>query len=1163
MKAFLMLGLFFSFSCFSGFAINSTKATINATIEPFALTTESMVNPVGIDEMVPRLSWKSKAVDSQAYNLVQTAYQILVASSPENLAKDNGDLWDSGKIQSDCSIFIDYQGKQLQTSQRCYWKVRVWDGDDQVSNWSDSASWIMGVLKPEDWKAKWIAQPERFRPEVDLSYGAARWIVVPEDAEAAKNAEPAPKTTAVSDEDYADDAVGETKVRYFRREFEIGLTEDFFKNKKFVGFFHYAANKRFEIFVNGQKAGHSIGMIFNPDQLRTLDITEYLIPGKNVVAVQVSNDNARPTALLGEIELRFLVKQSDPNGQTASGKPDQTIESIPTDEKWFVSTSGGENWNNLDFNAEWENAVSAFDPDDGPWGKVRRRTELVSPFFQKKFAVDPLKEIATATLHITGLGFYEAFLDGEKIGDKKLDPAPTRFDKTVLYSTYDLTDSLKNSEKNDRVLDVMLGHGWFDVRSIVTWNFDAAPWRSFPQMIAQLEIVYEDGTADFIISDNSWSVMSSSPILFDCIRQGEIVQGDYHYQPYNFVAAVCVDGPKGKLKAQNFPGTVVSEEFRPKSVRETSPGVWLVDLGQNIAGWARVKIHNAEKGDVIRFRYSERILEDGSIERFDIAQHFMEGSPFYYAGEKGQFQTDFYLCNGSGSEVFEPRFTYNGFQYIEITGLKTAPTVDDFVACVVHNDFNQIGSFECSNELLNQIQNATLWSYRANYVNGYPTDCPHREKNGWTGDAHLAAEQAMFNWENSAAYEKWIDDLIDEQRTNGNLAAIVPTGGWGYPWGNGPAWDSSLILIPWYLYQYRGDVRILEKSFDAMKKYLDFMATKADNRRLVSHGLGDWVFYKTETPVVVTSSAFYYVDALIVAKIAKILGKTEDAQKYQDLAKEIQKSYNETLYQGNGVYSIGGQTTQSTPLHQGLADSFSEAERQQIFAKLVESVEKANYHFDVGIFGAKYILRTLSENGRTDLALRLVLQESQPSYADWIRRGAGTLWEDWGNGSSRNHIMFGDISAWFYQSLAGIKLPETPEQAASIQTKKLEIQNQTAQQAFDKCYTESYRPFKQFWIAPQCQLENISVPEGNLTWVNAQIDSPFGLISSSWKWNDEKTELTLKCSIPVNTSAVIVIPCNENQVIQSEKEVQWERQKDQGTTVVGSGNYEFKVVSQK
>ena len=1075
------------------------------------LMIEALENPVGIESTTPRMSWKTEfnsvPNESAIYNKRQSAYQILVASSLEKLEANDGDLWDSGKVQSEDSLFVDYAGKPLQTLKKYFWKVRVWDENDQPLDWSRPAFWVQGVVAPNDWKGEWIAQPESVRPNVDLD--GANWIAAQKEQE--------------TNSGFA--------TEYFRKEFTLDRPQSDFDEQNLSAILYFAANQKFNIFVNGRRVGYSIGMVFNADILRSIDVSEYLAPGKNVVAFSVSNDTKnsndtkanngelRPTALVAKLFVRALDKSNAPDNlqkPNRFGAPADLICAVATDPTWKATLEEKEGWNGLEFDdSNWasakyaafvkENGKSGL--DDGPWGKLRRRTETVSPAFQKSFTLK--KKVKDARLAVCAPGLFEFYLDDQRIGDQLLTPSFTRYDKRILYNVFDLAPYLQDSTK-EHELQFLLGHSWYDVRSIVTWNFDAAPWRDFPKMRAMLDITYDDGTQETIVTDDSWSY-STSPVLFDCVRQGEIINGAWKREILG--NAVVVDAPIGnpKLVAQKNPTTVVTDQYVAKSVKEVRPNVYVVDMGRNSAGWARVKIHGQKPGDVIRFKYSERVLESGEIERHDIEMHFMEGTPYYVAGMKGEFQTDFYFCNGNDEEYFEPRFTYNGYQYIEVTGLRNAPSPEDFVGQRVNTNFKTIGDFASSSYLLNALQSAMHESYLNNFVAGYPTDCPHREKNGWTGDAQLACELAQYNFENTAAYEKWVDDLVDEQREDGNLPGIVPTGDWGYPWGNGPAWDSSLVLIPWYLYVYRGDKKILEDAYDAMKKYVDYMTSRERENGIVYHGLGDWVSPKTNTPTEVTVSGYYYVDAKIVAQTAKLLGKSEDFAKYSTLAERIRKSYNAALYKGDGVYSIASQTSQSCPIHQGFTKTLPEKDQQEVFNRLVESVEKTNGHFDCGIFGVKYILRTLSENGRTDLALQLMLQKTKPAMSDWIERGAGTLWEDWGEGSSRNHIMFGDFSAWFYQSLAGIKLADAPDVVVAEAE-------------------PSALAFKRFVIEPKSRRTETTTPDGNsLTSAQARMNSPYGQINSSWNFNKETGETTYSIRVPFNTTASVVLPIEEGQ----------------------------------
>lgn len=1103
---------------------------------------EARVMPVGVDAANPRLSWVSASQLDSIHNKKQSAYQVLVASSLDKLNANEGDMWDSGKVESADSNFVAYDGAALQSLTRYFWKVRVWDEKGAVSAWSQPSTWVQGVMSSDDWKGEWIGQPAEVRPDVDMS--GAGWIAAAEEKET--------KTG------YADE--------FFRREFTIDRPQSDFDAQNLCATLYYAASQKLNIYVNGARVGFSIGMVFNPDQLRSLDVSEYLVPGKNVVSFVVVNEtkvvnNTKfgdgtlyPTGLVAKLVVKELDKTNAPTNLPAPnrfGKPAADVVVLGTDASWKAALAGGDAWNVVGFDdSAWQNAKPAsfvaqddvWNLDATPWGKLRRRTETVSPAFQKSF--ETKKQIESAYLAVCAAGLYEAYVDGEKVQPQVLSPSFTRYDRRLLYNVLDVTNYLAG-DKAEHELELLIGHSWYDVRSIVTWNFDAAPWRDFPRVRANLKVNYTDGTSETIATDDSWTY-SNSPVLFDCVRQGEIIDGAYERQILG--AAAVVPAPMGspKVVAQKNDFSRVTDSYSAASVNEVQPGLYVVDMGRNSAGWPRVRITGQKKGDVIRFRYSERVVESGMIERHDLDQHFMEGTPAYLTGMKGGFQTDFYFCNGDEEEFFEPRFTYNGYQYIEVTGMRHAPEPTDFLGLRVNTNFGEIGNFISDNELLNKLQSAMTESYRNNYVAGYPTDCPHREKNGWTGDAQLACELAQYNFENTAGYEKWIDDLLDEQRPDGNLAAIVPSGDWGYPWGNGPAWDSALVMIPWYLYVYRGDRKVLEDSFDGMKKYVDYMTSRTRADGLVYHGLGDWVFPKTNTPTEVVVSGYYYLDAKIVAQVAKVLGKTADAEKYGALAEKIRSDYNKAFYKGNGVYSIGSQCAQACAIHQGFALALPEADQKAVADRLFESVEKENGHFDCGIMGAKYILRSLSEAGRTDLALELMLQDSRPAMSDWINRGAGTLWEDWGEGSSRNHIMFGDFSAWYYQSLAGIKLAGAPY-AVVAETEPESV------------------AFKSFVVEPKTRPNERAVAGKEvLNNVVASVNTPYGTIVSAWRVDAEKGETLYLIQAPFNTTATVILPCAADQKCEvlngdGEATVVDGARDDAAVYSIGSGVWTFKV----
>ncbi len=694
-----------------------------------------------------------------------------------------------------------------------------------------------------------------------------------------------------------------------------------------------------------------------------------------------------------------------------------------------------------------------------------------APLFRKAFTL--AKRVHSARIYICGLGYYELHLNGAKVGDHVLDPAFTRYDRRALYVTYDVTRQLR---KGPNALGVILGNGWYNMHTRCVWDFDKAPWRDRPALLCQLEITFDDDSKMVVVSDPTWRV-TTGPLVFDSIRNGEKYDARLEKAGWDaadandtgWPIAQVVPGPKGKLTAQMMPPIKVNKMIKPVKLTEPKPGMYVFDMGQNMAGWVRLRVFGPAGHEVV-MRYGERLNPDGTLDQKEIGQHIKTGQP----------QTDTYILKGRGTELWEPRFVYHGFQYVEVTGLPGKPNLSALEARVVHTAFDQAGTFECSNELFNHIQRNTLWSYVSNFV-GYPTDCPHREKNGWTGDAHLAAETGLYNFDAASAYTKWLNDLKDEQRPTGELAAIIPTSGWGYQWGNGPAWDSAYVLIPWYLYQYRGDTRILAEHYDRLKLYVDYLTSKAENH-IVAIGLGDWAPAKTTTPEKVTSTGYYYRDALIVSQAAALLGKTEDAKKYAELASAIRAAFNKEFYDPKtGLYAGGTQTAMSCALYHGLVPP---EERGRVLGKLVESIQARDGHLDAGILGTKYLIDSLTAGGRADVVYGMATKTDYPSWGRWLEEGATTLWEQWDGNASRNHIMFGHISAWFYQTLAGIN-PD-PEAVG----------------------------FKHIIIRPQ--------PLGDVKWARAEHESMYGTIKSAWEIRDGKFHL--KIAIPVNTGATVYIP---------------------------------------
>ncbi|MDO4857196.1 MAG: family 78 glycoside hydrolase catalytic domain [Thermoguttaceae bacterium] len=998
------------------------------------LSVESQEHAI-VDCAQPRFSWK---LFSDEQNVLQTAYQIQAFI-------DGQQVWDSGKIEGSESVLVPWTGPALQSSRVYTWRVRVWDQNGNASNWSIRDSFVTGILHPEEWKAKWIAMPEKYRP--DLNLDGASWIGAP----------------------------GNGNEVEFEKKFTLEETENAGSRSVQLAL---AADQKFEIWLNGQKAFYSIGMVFNPDQMRFFDLSTRVRVGENTLRVKVSNPKAKP-ALLARLDV-FPVLTAAETGVKSLGEPVQTVLS---DASWLAFGKGS---------AEGKPAVALGSADSMPWGKVRRRTETRSPAFEKKFTIEHPENVQEAILHCTAAGYFVGGLNHTSLDFSPLSPNPTNYDSHVLYRSFPI-DNLQK----ENTLQFLVGHGWYDMRTVATWNYDASPWRDFPRMIAQLEIRFKDGSTQWVVSDETWDAVSS-PILWDCIRQGVIMDELMDMDDETLGKAEVVPGPKGKLVAERCPATHESVDMSPEKSKEIQPGVRVFKFPKNLAGFVSVKrLKNAIPTDWIRVRYSEKIHGDWTLDRSNIKQFFHSGSPAWITGEPGEFQTDWFRGEMNRNICYTPIFTYHGFQYAEVTVLRDGKPVPDAEvdvwATALQNDYPQIGSFECDVPTLNHLFDATVQAYISNFVNGVPTDCPHREKNGWTGDAQLAAELAQYLFENTPCYRKWLDDLRDEQRENGDLSCIVPTGGWGYAWGNGPAWDSALVMIPWYVYQYRGDRRMLEENFDAMARYVDFTTTKRQADGLLTHGLSDWCTPGSKTPPIVTSTAYWYADAVVVSKAAQVLGKTEEAKRYAELAESIRRDFLKTLVRPDGTVWEGTQCAQACALFQGLTSD------DAVFAKLVDAIAAKDSHLDFGILGSKYVFRTLSDRGRTDLALKMILNPTGPSYVGMANSEQGTLWEDFNASSSLNHIMFGDVTAWMFRYLAGIECVEPG--------------------------------FKRIRIAPCARPEDLRGV--GLHTVSASVDSPYGVISSSWKWDEKYEKFELKVTIPANTTAEILLPNGEKREVGS------------------------------
>ncbi|MCC7408251.1 MAG: family 78 glycoside hydrolase catalytic domain [Phycisphaeraceae bacterium] len=733
----------------------------------------------------------------------------------------------------------------------------------------------------------------------------------------------------------------------------------------------------------------------------------------------------------------------------------------------------------LSWPAWWE--MGLLDPAKdwhGPWiGRTETIEYEPAPFFRRE--VELPAEIATARLYICGLGYHELSINGWKVGGHALDPTWTMYHKRVLYVTHDVTELLR---PGSNAIGVVLGTGWYNCHAKAVWGFDKAPWRAAPALRLELRVTLEDGREMVVASGPEWRT-TTGPIVEDSIYTGETYDARLEmpgwdqpgFDDSQWQAAKVVAGPAGRLAAQQMPAVEPGKAIRPVRVWESSKGVYVVDAGQNLAGRARLKVRG-KRGTKIVMKYAETLKPDGSAD--------VDGNAglIKRAGFSDKFQTDTYICKGEGVETWESRFTYHGFQYVEVAGFPGKLKASDISIIPLHTRQERVGTFRSSNRVLNRLWAMTRWSYLSNLV-GVPTDCPQREKNGWTGDAQLAAEQAIYNHDPALVYTNWLEDYRDSQLADGRLPGIVPTSGhFGYDGEYGPGWDSAYVMMPWHMYLYYGDRRILARHYPGMKKYVAYLNKRA-SKGVLRYGLGDWLPPIHDRCIPVTSTAMYYDVAKKVAAIAGILGKETEATKYEALAAKVREAfYREMFNVKKGFCGNNYQTDFAAVLYHGI---LKEEDRPKVLGNLLQMIKAHGGHLATGILGARAMLNVLLDHGRTDVAYAMVTKPDYPGWGYWVSRGATTLWETWdGVDVSQNHIMFGEVSAWFYKALAGIRVD--PQQPA----------------------------FEHVVIRPQVV--------GDLRHVSASTRTLRGVVSSAWERKGGK--LTLQVEIPPTATGTVCVP---------------------------------------
>jgi len=927
------------FSCVmsSSFSQPQKGGQMNRNILPAELRCEYLAEPRGIDEVNPRLSWILEVKD-KTRGQKQTAYEILVSTSDKKLGSDEADLWNSGRVESAQSNQIEYDGRALTSRLRCYWKVRVWDRDGNVSPWSANASWTMGLLGKSDWAAKWIGG----------------------------------KPVVLTDDHRAD----------------------------------------------------SLARLMSP-----------------------------------------------------------------------------------------------------------------SPLLRKSFhSAEP---IVRGTMYVTALGLYEVKLNGQRVGDQALAPEWTDYDDRIQYQTYDVTSLMA---KGENVISATLADGWY-VGAVGCFNDlvvnRGRAYNSLDRkLLLQLEIETAGGRSIRIVSDEGWRVNADGPVRSADIYLGETFDSRKELEGWErpgfndsrWETAAVYPAPAAALVAQMNQPIRKTQELKPIALTEPSPGTYIFDMGQNMVGWCRMKFNEPE-GKEITVRHGEMLAEDGKL---------------YTENLRRAAQTVRFIADGKGEQIYEPRFSYFGFRYVEISGLGKRPLLDMVVGLEVTSDIAAAGEFECSSKDLNQLWKNILWTQWDNLI-GIPTDCPQRdERLGWMADAQVFSQTAIYNSDMAAFFTKWVQDIRDAQHPDGRYPDVAPVPRY-LPFFNAPAWADAGVIVPWRMYQNYEDVRILRKHYASAKRFIGFVRSKNPNliwTEAVGNMYGDWLngntivaegYPKTggQVPHCIFNTMHFAQSAQILAEMAKVLGREDEALEYARLAAEVRSALIEHFVNKEGYIAGNTQAGYALALAFGL---MPDELREKTFEHMLSCIADYDFRISTGFLSTVCMMNELARRGRADVAYQLLESHRFPSWLYQIDQGATTIWERWdgyvkGRGfqdpgmNSFNHYAIGSVGEWMYAHILGIQRDE------------------------------KHPGFSEIVIAPKIG--------GTLTWAKGKYHSIFGDIVSEWKLDNGV--LRFQVEVPPNTAAKIYVPTSDKNAIR-ETAVDVDRAEgvsfikmegDAALFAVSSGRYDF------
>ena len=745
--------------------------------------------------------------------------------------------------------------------------------------------------------------------------------------------------------------------------------------------------------------------------------------------------------------------------------------------------------------------------------KAKKRS--VVPMFRKDFILSD--NIKNASINICGLGHYELYINGNKIGDRFLSPGWTYYQKRILYNTYDITKQMKNG---DNAIGVLVGNGFYNINRERYRKLVIA--YGYPKLIFNIKIEYKNGSVENIVSDENCKV-APSPITFSSIFGGEDYDAtleqpgwsNFGFEDSKWQKPVLADVSTDKLVLEKDFPLKIMQKFNPQRTFKSKTGRTIYDFGQNASGIISLKV-KGNKGAQIKIQPDELINKYGNITQRS------GGGPYEFN----------YTLKGEGIEEWQPRFTYYGFRYadveiVEPANINTKTEVIELNMLHTRNSSPTVGTFQCSDTLFNKIFELINWGIKSNMAS-IATDCPHREKLGWLEQAYLIGPSMHYNFDIHTLYNKIVDDMIDSQLDNGLVPDIAPEFVPLYDgFRDSPEWGSASVIIPWQIYKWYGDTEVLKRAYPMMTRYVDYLHGKSKNN-ILYHGLGDWYDLGPKhpgvaqlTPKALTATSIYYYDLLLVTRVAELLNKDTEIKKFSDLAKEVREAFLEKFYDPEThVCSTGSQTSYAMALYTGL---LPEQDKEKVLNNLIDSIEHNDYALTSGDIGYHFLVRVLNENNRSDILYKMNNRSDRPGYGYQLKKGATALTESWAALSdvSNNHMMLGHLMEWFYSGLGGI----------------YQADNSLA--------------YRKIIIAPK--------PVGDIKWVKCSYNSPQGIIISEWELIGNTFSLIIE--VPEATSAKIIIPDNyKNSTVET---VNLTEQKtlnikiDEGALKVGPGKYKI------